>query len=601
MSRLMLLFWALFGAQTLAVGAEIKRDGLEDSLPGNGEVPGAMRLSTTELMGRAIYLDGKLSNGQPLVTKRPGGITVRGSQAACVTCHRRSGLGGVEGNESIPPITGRTLFGGGDPVIVQIDKRFNQSLSAPKQYDDKAFAAAIRKGEHVSGRKLSALMPRYELSDEQLQAVAAYLRTLSATWSPGAGANEIHLATVIAPGVSAERRTAFIDTLNAMVNQHNVNVVSGKRQRISPVERRMHNRRKWAVDIWELTGPSSTWAEQLKTRHQQNPVFAIVSGLANDEWQPVQDFCENNKVACWFPSVDLVPNEADKGVYSLYFSGGIQLDAEVIAQHLLTSTKKPEKIVQIVGANPTARAAAGTAHNLLTQAGIKVQDIEWDQSSSSQLVNPLKSLESHDTLIVWLNNSELKAFANGVSAPSSSVFLSATLVGEFEPTWPADWNKNAWLVQRLEMPQMRAANLSRFKDWIKYRKLTMVDEKMQSEVFFAVNSFSWLVSSMLNNLHTDYLIDRAEDMLSMRDAMQVQEEVQALMMGGGGNKPQATGASTDIHKADMKLLMKRESTSAYPRLSLGIGQRFASKGAYIRKIVTPKSDSDGSNAKWIVP
>jgi len=601
MSRLLLLFWVLFGAQTLAVGAEIQKEGLESSLPGNGEDLGSMKLSPTELLGREIYLDGKLSNGQPLVTIRPGGITVSGRQVACVTCHRRSGLGGVEGNESIPPITGRTLFGGGDPVIVEIDKRFNQSLSTPQQYDDKSFAAAVRQGQHVTGRKLSLLMPRYQLSDEQLQSVSAYLRTLSVKWSPGASANEIHLATVIAPGVSPERRAAFLGTLNAMVNQHNVNVVSGKRQRISPIERRMHSRRKWSVDIWELTGPSSTWAEQLNQRQQQNPVFALVSGLAKDEWQPVQDFCEKTKVACWFPSVDLVPNEADKGAYSLYFSGGIQLEAEVIAQRLLSSSKKPEQVVQIVGANPTAKAAAGIAHNLLTKAEIKVQDIEWDQSSSAQLVNLFKSLESDDTLIVWLNNSQLKAFANGVSAPLSSVFLSATMVGESEPLWPAEWNKNAWLVQRLELSEMRAVNLSRFKDWIKYRKLNVVDEKMQSEVFFAVNSFSWIVSSMLNNLHTDYLIDRAEDMLSMRDAMQVQEEVQALMMGGGGNKPQATDKSADIHKADIKLLMKRESTSAYPRLSLGIGQRFASKGAYIRKIVTPKSDSDGSNAKWIVP
>ena len=557
-------------------------------------------------LGRRIYLDGQLADRKPLLGSRSDSIKIGGSQAACVQCHRRSGLGGVEGNESIPPITGHTLFGDGDPVIVQVDKRFNQGLSTPpKPYDDKSFAAAMREGRPVSGGKLSALMPRYKLTDGELQAVAAYLRTLSVAWSPGAGAKEIHLATVIAPGVGPERRKAFVDTLKAMVNQHNVNVASGKRQRISPIERRLQTRRKWAVDICELTGPSSTWGAQLEQWQQQNPVFAILSGLALDEWQPVQNFCEHNRVACWFPSVDLVPEGADKGAYSLYFSGGVQLEAEVIAQRLLSGQKKPEKIIQVVGPNPTARGAAQAAHKLLAKAGIAVQDIEWNPSSPARLAEPLNTLGSRDALLVWLQPAELKDFVAGVSAPESTVFVSSTMLGEVAPDWPAEWNKNAWLVQRLEMPGLRAANLARFKDWSKYRQLPLVDEKMQSEVYFAVNSFSWMVASMLNNLYTDYLIERAEDTLSIREAMQVQEEVQAMMMGGGGRRPQAIKSSADaspaVHTADMNLLMKREGTSAYPRLSLGIGQRFASKGAYLRKVVADVSGSDGSHAQWIVP
>jgi mono/diheme cytochrome c family protein len=601
MSHLKLLLWALLGVQTLAVGAEVNQAGLENALPGNGGGTSPTTLTPIEQLGRQLYVEGKQANGQPLVAKRSGGITVRGSQASCVSCHRRSGLGGVEGNESIPPISGHTLFGGSDPVIVQMDKRFNQGLSTPpKPYDEKSFAAAMQQGRHVSGRKLSDLMPRYDLSDEQLKAVTAYLRTLSVTVSQGAGEKEIHLATVIAPDVSPERRKTFVDTLNAMVNQHNVNVNSGQRQRISPIERRMHNRRTWAVDTWELTGPSSTWGEQLDKLQKQNPAFAILSGLAQDEWQPVQDFCEHSKVVCWFPSVDLVPEGADKGAYSLYFSGGVQLEAEVITNRLMSEKKKPEKVVQVVGPNPIARGAAQAAHKLLAKAGVEVQDIEWSPSSSAQLTDSLKSLESHDALLVWLQTAELKDFAAGVSVPKSTVFVSSTMIGEAAPAWPAEWNENAWLVQRLEKPEMRKANLSRFHDWIKYRQLPLVDEKMQSEVYFAVNSFSWMMSSMLNNLYTDYLIDRAEDTLSMRESMQVQEEVQSLMMGGGGRKPQVVKNAGDVvpvvPSVDRELLMKREGTTAYPRLSLGIGQRFASKGAYIRKIA-----ADDSNAKWIVP
>jgi hypothetical protein len=128
---------------------------------------------------------------------------------------------------------------------------------------------------------------------------------------------------------------------------------------------------------------------------------------------------------------------------------------------------------------------------------------------------------------------------------------------------------------------------------------------MQSEVYFAVNSFSWMVSSMLNNLYTDYLLDRAEATLAMREAMQVQEEVQSMMMGGGARAPQTAKKPADSNIAaqtvDMDFLMKRESITAYPRLSLSIGQRFASKGAYLWRIGTSAVVAEGNNAKWIVP
>ena len=56
-------------------------------------------------------------------------------------------------------------------------------------------------------------MPRFELSDAELRGVAAYLRTLSAEWSPGVSARQLHFATVITPDVTGQRRQTFIDTL----------------------------------------------------------------------------------------------------------------------------------------------------------------------------------------------------------------------------------------------------------------------------------------------------------------------------------------------------------------------------------------------------
>src|SRR5207302_11088267 len=56
--------------------------------------------------GEALYRRGQLPSGEPVQALRQGGATIRGADAACVNCHRRSGLGSSEGRITIPPIAG---------------------------------------------------------------------------------------------------------------------------------------------------------------------------------------------------------------------------------------------------------------------------------------------------------------------------------------------------------------------------------------------------------------------------------------------------------------------------------------------------------------
>jgi cytochrome c553 len=559
--------------------------------------------------GKQIYLEGKLADGSALVANRQGGAGLRGAQAACVTCHRPSGLGSVEGNEIIPPISGHALFGDGEPVIVRQDTRFEPGYSVQHApYNEAAFSEAVRLGHHTSGRNMNQLMPRYDLSDEQLQAVSAYLRTLSATWSPGATQDDIHLATVITPGISPDRRKAFLDTLNAMINQHNVNVVSGLRQKVPVIERKLKTRRKWSLEVRELSGSSSSWAMQLDQWQKRNPAFAIISGLANDEWQPVQDFCERSKVACWFPSVDLVPQGAANSAYSLYFSEGIALEAKVIAHRLLTAKNPPRHLVQIATANGVARSAAKELKGAMTGISTEIKTLEWDQSKLDNITSMLKKLDPQDAIVFWTGCDVLQNIESA-KIPSSTIFISSTLCDEKLIKFPADWNKDTWLIQRQELPEMRSANLMRFNGWIKYRNLSLVDAKMQSEVFYAVNSLHSILTGMLNNLYADYLIERAETTLSMTEAMQVQEEIQTMMMGGGGRQPPTKSQSTEVQfvetkhmqHLDMQTFMKKKGTTAYPRINLAPGQRFASKGAYLQRIDSIVSGKKAGDAEWIVP
>lgn len=560
--------------------------------------------------GMHLYLEGKRDNGQPLTATGAGESKLSGTQAGCINCHRRSGLGGVEGNEVIPPITGNALFSADKPVTVQIDKRFNRGVSvASKIYDTHTFAAALRLGKHSSGRTLTRLMPRYKVSDAEVEDLQAYLKTLSAQWSPGVDEKEITFATVITPEVDENQRKVFLNTLNTLVNQHNLNVKSGQRQRIAPIERRLNSRRYWKLNVWDLTGNSDTWEAQLVKKQAETPVFTIMSGLSNTDWQPVQSFCKANKVPCWFPSVNnVISNNANED-YGVYFSEGVQLEAKVIAKEISATKVKPKTVLQLIGEQQIAKSASETLSNLLAKQGIQVQNITMS-ADIAQLAGATKALGEQDIVVNWLDATETNTLTKSQASPLVKSFWSATLLGEKPELTLGNWASHTVLIDRLELPKIRAANLAHFKDWLNFWRVSLFDEKMQSEVYFAVNSFAWMTSSMLNNYYTDYLIDRAEATLSMRDAMQVQEEVQAMMMGGGGRKPKVSNGTPSensntnisvVHSVDSNVLAKRESISTYPRMSLGNNQQFASKGAYVRKFNSNENSFDEVNANWVIP
>ena len=564
-------------------------------------------------LGRQIYLEGRLPDGQPLRGSRDGTL-VSGPEVACVSCHRRSGLGTVEGNVGIPPITGRALFGGGEPVIVRMDRRFDPGLSPRHSpYDEAAIAAAVRGGRHPSGRAMNVLMPRFSLSDEQLRAVVAYLKTLSTGMSPGVVGDTIQMATVIAPGVDAERRQAFISTLTTMVKQMNISVLaSGRRQKMVTVEeRRQQSRRKWALDIWELSGPSATWGEQLAKHQRDKPVFALVSGLAKDEWQPVHDFCESQRVGCWFPSVDLVPEGAAQSQYSLYFSAGIAIEAEVMARKLGSSSGR---IVQLVSADPVARAGAAALRRALlagAKGGAERAVLDVDAGAGLTVIKAaMAGLGGPDALVLWLRAPDLAAL-RGLDATPTPVLVSATLGGDEQLALPAALRQQATLVQPLEEPRLRSANLNRLETWMAGSQVPVVDRRLQSEVSFAAGSLQATLRGMLNNLHTDYLIERAESGLSGFEVMQVQEEIQAMMMGPMNKRPLSltppTAAETAVmaeqsrnQREHLEEMRKRGGTTVYPRLSLAPGQRFASKGAYLETL-NPAAPGIVGEPLWVVP
>ena len=404
--------------------------------------------ATPAELGRRIYEEGILPSGAKLQGVRFD-IKVEGEEAACVNCHRQSGMGSKEGRDPAPPVTGKFLFGQERQSVVLTDPRSPKNLvQSHKPYTDASLAMAIRKGFNNQGNPMNALMPRYVLDDMAMKALTAYLRQLSVKFSPGVSETSVRFATIIAPGVDPQRREVMLAMMRGAFRQRNSShTLRGGRSRAQVQEDR-HSLRKWELAVWELQGEPETWGKQLAENYAREPVFAVISGLSNGTWAPVHEFCQSVKVSCLFPSVDL-PEEKES-FYSLYFSRGVALEADVLAKQFLDpSHPRPQRVVQVRRDDEVARGAARSLRRSLSSAGIAVEERVLDAAQASGVRNPLEGLGDRDTVVFWLRPGDMADLAKTTpKLPSPAAYFSATLAGGDAGAIPAEWKSGV----RLALP-----------------------------------------------------------------------------------------------------------------------------------------------------
>jgi hypothetical protein len=549
-------------------------------------------------IGQRIYTQGILADGSRLQGMRFGNALGQGAEVACVACHRPSGLGQVEGGVSVPPITGNFLYAKpGDKYLVnmdpQISKFFNQA-HAP--YTEATLDRAIVEGVNNRGQTMSDAMPRYTLGGTDMQALRLYLKQLSAEWSPG---------------VDPARRQAVKDMLQLIIRQKNGSTHPAQERRTrhhmtSAAELILGTERKWELDIWELQGAPETWGAQLDERYRAQPVFAMLSGVSQSTWQPVHDFCARNNVPCWFPSVELPVQTLSP--YAFYFSGGVVLEAQALAKHLLAQQPRPARVLQIYRDDAVGRAAQAALSQALEGSSIKLQStvLNPDLPAPAALRAAMAAANAKTQLMLWLRPDDVAGLQTLQPVGAAHYFSGLLGKGERAPV-PAAWRAKAHLIYPYALPQDRASQLIYFHAWRNLRKIPLVDEALQSEVFFAMNFMTDTLSEMLENFQRDYLLERAEIMLSRREGGKAEQEVRdRIALGSPGelekkHGPHKLQESTRVPLQPEVRDKQGKGTTLYPGLSLGPGQRFASKGAYIVGFADAAGEALRQESDWIVP
>lgn len=537
------------------------------------------RVKADAELGKRIYREGVLPSGEPVRAVVQGDIAVEGAQLNCANCHRRSGFGSSEGAAFVPPVTGSFLYGGGGLRRTDLFRklfqevqpnRFRARVRDPRvrpAYTDETLASALREGRDTAGRKFDPLMPRYDLSDEETAHLVAYLKSLAAGPAPGVTRSAIHFATVVTEGVELEKRRAMLEVMDAYFRRKNAET-SGLLQRPGHAafydEESYVALREWVLHVWELKGAAETWPAQLRAFYRKRPVFALLGGAGSGSWRPVHDFCEREEVPCLFPNTDL-PVVSPAGAYSLYLSGGLAVEAQALARHLREQAGPVEsapRIVQVYRDAGGGLVLAGALRRALREQGVTglgERVIHGAREPSHAFWKKLLEDERPSTLVLWLGREDLAALASA-RVPADSVrqvYLSYSLLNASPPPLPSSFRDKTYLTYPFTLPQAEMPHAYRARAWLRSRGVVRAHERVQFNTYFTLAVADHALVNMAGNFSRDYFVENVE------------------------------------HETEVT-----PNPGVYPRLSLGPGQRLASKGSYVVKLSGGGIEAAGG---WIIP
>lgn len=515
-------------------------------------------------LAQTLYRQGILPSGRPLVGHRGGGLKVVGAAAACASCHRRSGLGTFEGRMVVPPITGRYLFHPGsrsrDKPYPTDDGPAEPGLPERGPYTDATLARAIRSGIGADGRTLDFLMPRYPLDDATMADLVGYLRHLSVGPVPGSDNQTLQFATIVTPDADSVERDAMLEVMRHFFTAKNSFWLGPA----PPVQthRRIDFRvvRRWNLHVWELSGAPDSWEQQLHEKLRAEPVFAVISGIGRSTWEPVHRFCESEAIPCLLPNVDL-PVVSESDFYPVYFSRGVLLEADLIAQELggLEKTDAQRRLVQVFRDGDIGAAAAGRlAGSIQHTAFASVERAVKAEAPAAAVTDALKDLRADDVVVLWLRGADVEALPRRPD-DLQHAFVSGVMGGLEKMQLPESWRRVASITYPYDLPRNRAVRMNYPLVWFGTQHIPLTAERVQTDTYVACGIVAEAITQMLDNFERDYLVELIEEGLAPR-----------LVNG------------------------------YYNRLGLAPGQRFASKGGYLVRLADP-GPQIVAESDWIVP
>jgi ABC-type branched-subunit amino acid transport system substrate-binding protein len=368
-------------------------------------------LSAEEKRGRAFYLRGESSSGQE-VTAMVGEIDVPGSTLTCAGCHGARGEGKTEGGVTAGSLTWSYLtkpYG-----HVDDGKRKHQAFS------ENSFIRAMTAGVDPAGNKLSVAMPKYQMPQQDMANLIAYLKRIELDTDPGVTETSIVVGTLLPEeGALTGLAQSMGDVLKAYFAE--VNSRSG-----------IYNRK---IELRVMHGDATSTVANMKHLIDDEHVFAIVSGLIAGADTSVAALSQEREVPFIGPSTLLPQRGLPLNRYVFYLLPGLKEQARTLVNFASKKTDPKKSRVGIIcpDADFSRQIAASIEDQRKKLGGNPVAGIYYPHEgfNATQYVTELKR-QGIDTVFLLGSGADAGALFKAAEAASwtPAIYLLGTLVGK---------------------------------------------------------------------------------------------------------------------------------------------------------------------------
>ncbi len=519
-------------------------------------------------LGERMYRQGLLPSGAPLGTQVSEGVPVPGSTFTCLSCHLRSGVGSIEGGVVTLPANAARLFQPRYWKLPNLSPEARKDIlaitpEARPAYTDATLARVLRTGVDPTGHELHPAMPRFQLSDPNMAILIHYLRSLSATVSPGVDATTIRFATVVTEEVSLEDERAMLVPMNNYLARHNrySDGFDNRMYQSAGGSEMNGSYRKLALSVWRLKGAPETWGRQLEAYLAEEPVFALLGGISYGDWRPIHTFCETHRLPCLLPITDL-PVLSNTDWYTLYFSKGFYQEGQAAARYL-ASLPPGGRVLQITQEGPAGQALAAGFRETWRELGRRgLKEVRLGQGEtqvSGARLDALLRKERPAALLLWTGPGSFAALgelAESARHPEQ-VFLSSRLLGPTVSELP----EGARAFTRITYPYRDPKHEPEVSKYAATLMAGLTPRNPESRIATRVYSMIQVLRQGLAEMYLNFYRDNLLDRIGM----------------------QAEQALPD-----------------YLRLSFGPGQRYAAKGCYIMQLSPGPDPQLLRRSEWII-
>lgn len=517
--------------------------------------------------GAQLYREGLRADRVPLEADRGNGVPVRGREAACIQCHRASGMGGAEGSTAVPPIVGSLLFAPGLPVQqrqARVFARLTRQVPAAQArpaYSLETLRRTLNQGIGPTGQPLDALMPRYQLTEAEVRDLVAYTMAMRLGDAPGHDGRTLHLATIETADNPPPVRQAAADLLAQCLAE-----------RSPPVPDSPQSPPTWTLHRWQLGTDPARWPTELDTLQREQPVFAIVSGITGPTgrgpWQPIQQHCERDALPCVLPNTASI-DDSQPTAWSFHFSRGVSLEAAAMAE-VLAEQAPPGGWREIhLVVEPHHEGADIGARRLVEHLGaspVRGPALRVHSPEAPDTASWLAGLGPRDALVLWLPAPALTTWTRRHEPPTGQprVLVSGELVdleaGAVAPPWRATV-RLTWPYAPIERHLPRIAQ--NVGQWLHSHRLALAGDaaliRLQGHTYSACEVMANALRRMGSRVSRAYLVELLE-----------------------GAEEAATA-------------------TAYPRFTLGPGRRHGSQGTWLMRFTDPDRARLQPEGDWFVP